>query len=399
MNDVLVLGDGVIALSMALACVKKGYKVCLLSQREDAYTLKGHVQSPKVCAINRASEYLFKQLGVWADIQHRVFYDHMLVWDAFHQEELLFSAAECAEPNLGHIIPYESMRQALLQALHDQAVTMLDHQRFDAIEITYQAVTLSVADDVLKAKLCLGADGQDSWLRQQLGITSDHRAFGQQVIGAIIQHESPHFHTARQRFMPSGPLALLPLDDMHQSALVWSLDDVKAKRLMGLSPEAFEFELMAHYQGRMGPMTLFGKRLSFPIYAHHAHHYGVAGALILGDAAHTVHPLAGQGLNLGLMDVAVLIDLMQSHDLGAQVLAQAFTDQQRGYNERMRMSFTGFHEMFKLSHPLWARLRGLGMRALMAATPIKRKLCLQALGYRDPMPTCMMPLEAEEVEL
>jgi 2-octaprenylphenol hydroxylase len=395
MYDVMVLGDGVIALSAALACHKKGYDVAVVSNHALASQYKATTLDPKVCAINRASENIFKQLDVWSAMQSKTYYDHVLIWDAFHGEDILLNAADCAEPDLGHIVAYEDMRQALIKQVRKLKIKchLGELIHLDQIDHGWQ---ISTAKEKILAKLIIGADGGRSPLRHMLGIESSVTDYAQNAIGAVIKHESPHFNTARQRFMPSGPLALLPLNDLHHSALVWSLDKLKAQRLMAANQAQFEFELMSHYQGRLGHMELIGARQTFPLHSHHANTYGKPGVLLVGDAAHTVHPLAGQGLNLGLMDVATLVDLMGDYPLNGSELLQAYTHSQRGHNERMRQAMTVCQTMFHVAHPLWVRCRGLGMRLIDGLTPIKRQISLLALGYQSNMPHLTQPLCYQE---
>lgn len=397
MYDVLVLGNGVVALATALACFKEGHNVAVMAEDGLPNKIATNTMVPKVCAINRPSENFLKHLGVWDNISHKTFYDHVLIWDAYHKEDILFNAADCAEANLGHIIAYESIRQSLTSLIRQKKIKVYK----DSIKkLAYEDRGQSIIGEKnkIEAKLVIGADGAKSKLKSILGIESAMTDYAQSAIGAVIQHDSPHYHTARQRFMPSGPLALLPLSDLNHSALVWSVDDVKSKALMNLTKEQFEFELMSHYQGRMGQMKLKGDRLSFPLKSHHAKSYGRPGALLVGDAAHTVHPLAGQGLNLGLMDVAVLVDLLKLNDLESMKLVNAFTDKQRRHNERIRQAMTLCQNMFHVAHPVWVKCRSIGMRILDGFTPLKKQLSLMALGYQPHMPSLTLPQSFKEVD-
>ena len=395
MHDIVVLGNGVVALAAALACHKRGYDVAIMA--EDGLPKKNTAKGfdPKVCAINRPSEHILKYLGVWESLEHKTYYDHVLIWDAFHKEDILFNAADCAEPNLGHIIPYESMRHALTTSIRNQKIKVYK-TCIHSLQSNNDGQCIVTQKTTISTKLVLGADGAHSPLKAMLGIESNVIDYAQNAIGAVIKHDSPHYHTSRQRFMPSGPLALLPLHDLHHSALVWSVDAVKSQHLMNLDSKQFEFELMAHYQGRMGEMELVNDRLMFPLKSHHAKQYGKPGALLIGDAAHTVHPLAGQGLNLGLMDVAVVVDLLGHHALDSSGLLDAYTQRQRNHNERMRQAMTWCQRMFHVAHPVWVKFRSIGMRLLDGFTFGKKELSLLALGYQPDMPTMTLPHEYKE---
>ena len=390
MHDVVVLGHGVVAFAAALACHQKGYDVAIIAKDGLPKKTAANGFDPKVCAINRPSEHLLKHLGVWDELKDKTYYDHVLIWDAHHNEDVLFNAADCAEPNLGHIIAYEAMRQSLAAHVRKAKIKVY-HDELKSLHPSTDGHQLITSQHEITTKLVLGADGAQSYLKTILGIESVITDYAQNAIGAVIKHDSPHYHTARQRFMPSGPLALLPLHDLHHSALVWSLDAVKSQRLKSLDVKQFEFELMAHYQGRMGDMRLQSDRMMFPLKSHHAKQYGKPGILLIGDAAHTVHPLAGQGLNLGLMDVAVVVDLLARHGLDSNDLLNAYTQKQRNHNERMRQAMTMCQQMFHVAHPLWVKVRSIGMRLLDGFTPGKRQLSLLALGYQPEMPSMTQP--------
>lgn len=397
MHDVVVLGNGVVALATALACHKRGHNVAIIAKDGLPNKTSSIGLDAKVCAINRPSEHLLKHLGVWDNLRKKTYYDHVLIWDSYHKEDILFNAADCAESNLGHVISYEEMRQSFTTLVRQEKVKVYKDEIHN-LEMRENIHLILSNKKTVVTKLVLGADGARSPLKSILGIESVVTDYGQNAIGAVIKHDCPHYHTARQRFMPSGPLALLPLNDLYHSALVWSVDLVKSNKLMNLDKKQFEFELMSHYQGRMGEMSLATDRVMFPLRSHHAKQYGKPGVLLVGDAAHTVHPLAGQGLNLGLMDVAVLVDLLDQYPLDSNDLLYAYTQKQRNHNERIRQAMTLCQNMFHVAHPVWVKLRSIGMRVLDGMTPVKRQLSLLALGYQSEMPSMTLPNSCQETK-
>jgi 2-octaprenylphenol hydroxylase len=242
----------------------------------------------------------------------------------------------------------------------------------------------------LQARLLVGADGADSAVRRAAGIGARQIDVGQKGIVATVRTEKPHQRTARQRFLATGPLAFLPLGDAHTSSIVWSAAIARAEVLMGLDDAAFAAELQAALGHHLGAIVSVSRRQAFALALTHAQAYTAARVALIGDAAHTVHPLAGQGVNLGLMDAAVLAQLLRDgaarRDIGAHELLRRYERARKGENLGMIAVTGGFKYLFGSSWTWVRRLRGLGFGLVDAATPLKHAMMRRAAGLDGDLP-------------
>tara|TARA_X000000950_G_C13918588_1_gene662234 strand:- start:1837 stop:3030 length:1194 start_codon:yes stop_codon:yes gene_type:complete len=376
--DVTIVGSGIIGLTAAVALKKQGWSVGIISQ--SALKKKNTSQlSPQVCALNRPSEHLFRQIGLWDQLDAKD-YDHVLIWDSFHKEDVLFSGAECAEPNLGHIVENQKMYNALVDQVRKHSIPVI----IDTLVDLKPGATclISCQQQTITTQLVIGADGKQSWVRQHLGFGYVADDYAQTALVGLIKHQSPHFNTARQRFFPNGTLALLPLNDPCSSAMIWSLptDEAKKKQLKPL--KAFNLDLETAWHARLGQMQLEGQLFHYPLSSLHTRKYGQPGVVIVGDAAHVIHPLAGQGLNLGLSDISALLSCIHEYDLGSQQLVDQYTEKRHLENIATLKMMDVLQLVFWPQHPVAVRARALGLRLLDALVPLKRSLSLFALGYR-----------------
>ncbi len=382
--DVVVIGAGIVGLTTALSLHQKGHAVAVISNQ----TLKKQVSSDKdpiVCAINRPSENLLKSLDIW-DKLPKSDYDHVLIWESFHREDILFSGSECAEPNLGHIIANKAIFNAMVDQVKALKIPVFDKQETTMLSVgdpCHEVVTQTMK---IKAKLLVAADGANSWVRSQIGIDCKQHEYNQTALVGLVKHQSPHFKTARQRFLPGGPIALLPLQDDFHSAMVWSLPTEQAHELQELSKQHFSTQLAKYWHHRLGSLSLQSKLNAQKLVALHANEYGQRGVILIGDAAHVIHPLAGQGLNIGFKDIIQLSELSEQYPLNSSSLLSEYTRRRRLDNELTLKMMDFFLALFKNEHPLSVKFRSLGMRALDGMTPVKKELSLLALGYRPNIP-------------
>ena len=306
-NDVVVVGGGVVGAACALALAQAGLSVVLVEGREPP---AWHADNPdlRVYAFAPDNAALFKALGVWEPIRQAraVAYRRMRVWDAAGGEELAFDADHLGRAQLGWIIENGLLVDRLWAELPLSGVRIECPATVEQLEQHADGVRLRLSDGRrLEAGTLIAADGADSAVRGMAGIGVDRHDYGQRGVVAYVDSELPNEATAWQRFLLTGPLAVLPAGSQRNS-IVWTLPDDEASAMLALDEPAFNRALTNAFGGRLGALTLASKRVAFPLRRQLADRYLEGRVLLIGDAAHAVHPLAGQGVNLGLRDVAAL---------------------------------------------------------------------------------------------
>jgi len=390
---VLVAGAGVVGLATAALLATGRCADRLRVQVLDARPLprwRAAELDPRVYALSRASQQLLDEVGVWQRVaQLRAApYRRMRVFqgsDAYAPSALDFDSADIGEPDLGHIVEDALLRTVLADALGatPQAQLAIGAQ-IESIEVRASEVAVALKDGgSMHASVLLAADGTDSTVRRLLELPTAGHLYRQTALVTHVKSSKSHEETAWQRFLPGGPLALLPLAD-GGSSVVWSLPTADAERLLAASEGEFLAELAAATAGVIGDLTACSKCVGFPLQALHALRYTAPRVALLGDAAHTVHPLAGQGMNLGLLDAAsiaaVLEDaLLAGEDIGDLKVLRRYERERKGDNLAMMAVFDGINRLFGL--PGWASpLRAFGLGAVEATHPVKRILMQKALG-------------------
>lgn len=391
--DVIVAGGGMIGGACALALAQKRFRVALVDRHVPHPVAPAYPMELRVSALSRASERFLRNLGVWtaiADVRVSP-YSEMHVWDAAGGS-VHFDAADLGEPCLGHIVENRVIQSTLWQQLGTQD----DAHVFAPAVVRHASVNERGAeielDDGkrLRTKLLVAADGAASPLREQFGIAVSGANYEQQGIVCVIRTEKPHGEMARQRFMPLGPLAFLPLADGSIS-IVWSADNAEATRLMSLTDAEFCAALRIASEGVLGAITECGKRAAFPLRRQHAETYIASHAVLIGDAAHVVHPLAGQGANLGFLDAAALVETLEAardagRDFSQQRVLRRYERWRRGDNLATLWTMDGFKRLFGNDNTLLSGLRSMGFRLFDRVGPVKREAMRQAMGLRGNLP-------------
>ena len=357
----------------------------------------------RASALTLASKSLFEQLGVWENILLRraEAFSDMFVWDGEGTGEIAFSASEISEPALGYIVENRVIVYSLLESLRMSTnVKMLDKLQVKALnnvpdDSRFNHSLLlgqeSGEDMEIKAELIVGADGANSFIRQACQFQTREWDYGHHAIVCTIQTEKPHQHTAWQRFMHTGPVALLPFtagENANFCSIVWSAEDEKAERIMALDDESFTKALTQETEARLGNVLAASKRYSFPLRQRHSIEYVKEGVALIADAAHTIHPLAGQGINLGLQDVRVLAEeLLKAKEsgqcLGDMRVLSRYQRRRKGDNLMMMSIMEGFKRLFAQQSLTVRWLRNRGMLGLGRFELLKRQIMKQAMGVHD----------------
>lgn len=405
--DIVIVGGGLVG--AALACglslstnVRQRYRIALIEAQEipsclDVSNVEAASVSdfePRVSALTAATQVFLDSLGIWSMLpETRIApYENMRVWDGDGTADIAFSAADLHQPALGHIVENSVIVRALHRRLRElSAVDIMDQCTIERIDPQSGPALITLAGgQMIRASLVVAADGANSAVRKAFSIPTREWDYNHHAIVATVETTRSHGSTAWQRFSPSGPLAFLPLagsgpNSDRFSSIVWSQSPEVAAELMALSDQAFCERLGTSIEHQLGNVVAVSKRFSIPLRQRHAKVYTKPGVVLLGDAAHTIHPLAGQGVNLGFLDVAVLLDELQRAAVRGLPADDHFT-LKRYQRRRMggNLAMMGLMETFKqlyASDDLALRwLRNSGMKWLNQTDFLKNQIVSHAMG-------------------
>jgi len=394
--DVAIIGAGIAGSALAAALSGCGITVALveaqpLQLEELPQALDLPSFDPRVSALTPKSRRFLQQMGAWdaVDAYRHCAYRHMTVWDAQGTGEIDFDCEEVGSASLGHIVENRAITQALLQrVLPAPDITCISPARLANCKRDVSRVTLELEDGLsLTTDLLVAADGAQSKVRDMLNFETREWDYGHRAIVTTVQVELPHQTTAWQRFLPSGPLAFLPLPGAAQNycSIVWSLQEELVDNILARSDEAFCKHLGAAFEHRLGRVLACSSRFAFPLRQRHALDYVQPRVALVGDAAHTIHPLAGQGINLGLQDVAVLAqEVVAGRERGTSpgdlALLRRYQRRRKGENMLMMAAMDGFKRLFEQDALPVRWLRNAGMRGVGRIAPLKQRLIRHAMG-------------------
>jgi 2-octaprenylphenol hydroxylase len=386
--DVMIAGGGMVGGALACALGETGFSVAIIERTPPAGDWPADEVDLRVSALTRASQRMLQRLGAWSRMQEmRVSpYREMLVWDA-RGGKIHFDAADIGEPDLGHIVENRVTQLALWERLTQlQTVSRFTpdrvkgfrHQPQEGMKVELESGA------TISGRLLVAAEGASSPIRESAGITSSGWAYDQHAIVATIEVEKYHDEVARQRFMPAGPLAFLPIDD-GRCSIVWSTSPDHAERLMGQDETNFCEELTRISARMLGRVTGVGPRALFPLRLRNADRYVLPGLALVGDAAHGIHPLAGQGVNLGFLDAATLFDVLREarehrRDLGSMATLRRYERARKTEDMAMLGVMDLFKRTFSNDNLALALIRNLGLEIADRSGPLKHHLARRALG-------------------
>jgi 2-octaprenylphenol hydroxylase len=397
--DVVIVGGGMVgaALGALLATqpATKALRVAIVEPKPTLMPLPDEPLDLRVSALSRASEQLLRVVGAWDGLASRrpCPYERMRVWDSRDAPEganaLEFDAAEIGEADIGHIAENRSVAAALLERAIAGGATLL-RTALTGVEFEPEVARAITADRRIACALIVAADGADSPARGWAGLGGQFHPYPQEAVVVHLQPELPHEGVARQRFLATGPLALLPLADGRVS-LVWSTTPAIAEELVAASDEEFAARVTEASDAVLGRLTPASPRARFPLRRFHAARYWRARFALAGDAAHAVHPLAGQGVNLGLLDAAALTQVLGAalaagEDPGDERVLGRYGRWRRADNAVMSAAFDGLYRLFASEREFVVGVRRMGLGLVDRAGPLKRAFVQHALGVGGDVP-------------
>tara|TARA_B100001057_G_scaffold154596_1_gene154756 strand:- start:6138 stop:7553 length:1416 start_codon:yes stop_codon:yes gene_type:complete len=401
--DVVIAGGGMVGVSLArllsdLGSSPRPRKIALIDRiafDPDKAPLFARPQryDPRVSALTLASKALFSKLGIWRHISEmrQCPYEEMRVWDAEGTGSVRFQANAVHQPDLGSIVENSVISSALYKGLTEQNnLTYLAPFNLAAVQRDEYGNPQIVSEDgsSICAKLLVAADGANSKIRQLASFATREWDYGHDAIVTTVQTEKAHQATAWQRFMPTGPLAFLPLggdEEQRHCSIVWSVLTSEAERLMCLPEAQFNEALERAFESKLGRIECSDERFRVPLRQRHATEYFRDGIVLVGDAAHTIHPLAGQGVNLGFLDVIVLSEelhagLKAGRRVNDKRILERYQCRRKPHNLQMMWAMEGFKHLFAGRTPATVWLRNFGLTQVDGFGPLKNLIARHALG-------------------
>ena len=397
--DIAIVGGGMVGLAMAASLADTQLKILLIEKQNLSELFPADLLENKavedqdfdvrVSAISPANRELLTQFNAWQNIpkQRLANYQHMSVWDGDGTGKIEFSASQVAEPNLGVIVENRVIQAALLKRIqlfgNIQCVFGFE---LDDIQVDDSHVEIHLSNEqIYKSQLLIGADGANSLVRQKVDIESKQSPYDQIAFVANVKTEVDHQDTAWQRFTPNGPVAFLPLANKNLCSVVWSLDQELAEKLQKVSTEEFVTKLQQAFESKLGKVTPVSQHFGFPLIKRHSQSYLKQRIALVGDAAHTIHPLAGQGVNLGFQDVACLSSLIiklhsQQRDFGLKENLRPFERERKTENLIMQNAMSGFKNLFSNQSMPVTLVRNFAMSALNNISIAKEIMIKKAMG-------------------
>lgn len=396
--DLIIVGAGMVGSALALALKDSGLDILLIDGSPlsvKPFDAQAPFE-PRVSALSAASQRTLERLGAWSGVTARRSspYGEMQVWDGSGTGQIHFSAASVHAEVLGHIVENRVVQDALLEPLHDSGIGLLPGARLERLRRSGDDWLLTLVDGrELRTPLVVAADGANSAVRRLAGCATREWDYMHHAIVTSVRCVEPHQRTAWQRFTDDGPLAFLPLerDGEHWCSIVWSATPLEAERLMALDDAAFCNELGRAFEWRLGDVLGADPRLCIPLRQRHAKRYVEEGLVLIGDAAHTIHPLAGQGVNLGFLDAAVLAEVLlhaagRGERLAEERVLGRYERRRMPHNLAMMAAMEGFERLFQ-ANPLPLRwLRNSGLKWVDGMPEAKALFVRQALGLSGDLP-------------
>lgn len=387
--DVIIVGGGLAGLTLACLLGKAGIKTVCLDQADP----KAQILDLRTTAISYGSSKILDDAGVWADMAKTACpIENIEILDGDSPLLLNFLSSEVQDRAFGNIVENADLRKALLSKIKTlKSVSHIAPARVKDFNVTDTAAqAILETGETLSAQLIIGADGKNSSLREWMDIPTRQWNYNQRAVICCVAHENPHANIAVEHFWPEGPFAILPMSDdknTHRSSVVFTEHGPEKNSLMHFTDAEFEIALNARFPARYGAVKMIGKRAAYPLSLVHATRYIGPRMALIADAAHGIHPIAGQGLNLGFRDVSKIAQLLRGAfenncDLGEASLLEEYQRARRFDNMSMVAVTDGLVRLFSNNHASMRLIRRAGLKLVSKLKPAKQFFMKQAMGDR-----------------
>lgn len=398
-TDIIIVGGGLNGPALALAAAHEGLRVTIIDSlpmdRRKEVDFDG-----RSYALSLGSQRLLRAIGVWESVaEHAQPMLEIKVTDGRAGEGpspwmMHFDHAEIEEGPMGYLVEDRHLRRAFLDAMdRNGQITHLAKETVVSQDVSAHATVTLASGTTLTGAMIVGSDGRKSGTAERAGIKRTGWGYGQTAVVCAVEHEKPHGGIAHQFFMPNGPLAILPLTG-NRSSIVWSETDARANAMMAMDDAGFLDELRPAFGSFLGEVSLTGKRFSYPLGLTLANRFIADRVALVGDAAHGVHPIAGQGLNAGLRDVAALSEVLsdarqRGEDIGTALVLERYEQWRRFDTTKLAVATDTFNRLFSNDNPLIRVARDLGMGIVNAMPEVRRGFIREAAGLNGQLPKLM----------
>lgn len=398
--DFIIIGGGLAGMLMALALVKLDFKILLL-EKEKAPNLTKKIYDGRNTALNNASVRFLKNLGIWEEaLPFAQPINDIIVSDGTVRKGasslfLHFDAKHIDETEMGFFIENPDLRQILQEKIQEypEKIDVFYGQDLKSVQSDKQKFIVTTKDNDYEGRFLIGADGRFSWVRDEFDISISEHSYGHTAIVTTIKHELPHEGVAQEFFLPDGPFAMLPLTGNRMS-LVWCEKDQRAKSMVKMPKDVFLYEVRRRFGDSLGKLELDSNIISYPLRRHHAATMVGDRMALIADAAHGIHPISGQGLNLGIRDIAVLYDLIQEQvknglDIASPLVLELY-EKKRQFDIQALLNIThGLNKIFANDNIIVQTGRRLGLGLVNKMPKLRNFFIRHATGDMGDLPSLM----------